>query len=361
MTSGIKFRIILIAILAAGTLGSAPEPDWIVDFNSGGLSSTRLEAMEKAIQSEEFKKINSILVARNGKIVYEKYFGDYTESSLMNTRSCTKTITSMLVGIAIEQGKLTLNAPVFSFFPDKKPVENPDPRKEKITVEDFLTMSSILECDDWNDFSRGNEERMYLLEDWIQFTLNLPVRGFPSWSSKPEDAPYGRSFSYCTAGVTTLSGVLEKATQTSTKEFAQKYLFDPLNIQETGWQVSPLGLAMTGGGLGLKSRDLLKLGQLYLDAGMWKGKRVISEPWVKTSIQPHARIDEDTEYGYLWWLKKFKARDQSYAAYLMSGNGGNKVVVFPELHLVAVLTSTNYGTAGMHQQTDRLLSEFILP
>ena len=202
---------------------------------------------------------------------------------------------------------------------------------------------------------------MYLIEDWIQFTLNLPVKGFPSWNARPEESPYGRSFGYCTAGVTTLSGVLEKATQMKTKEFAQKYLFDPLNTKEIEWKVSPMGLAMTGGGLKLQSRDLLKLGQLYLDAGTWKGKRIISQQWVKTSIQPHVRIDADTEYGYLWWLRKFKAGEKSYSAYLMSGNGGNKVVVFPELNLVAVLTSTNYGTPGMHQQTDPLLSEFILP
>ena len=351
----------LIVIFLAQTPSSAADSDWVLDPASGGLDSAKLQAMEKAIRSDEFKKITSVLVARNGKLVYEQYFGDNSEASLMNTRSCTKTITSMLVGIAIEQGKLSLNARIFDFFPEKKNVENPDPRKGKITVEDFLTMSSILECDDWNEYSRGNEERMYLIEDWIQFTLNLPVKGFASWATKPEDSPYGRSFSYCTAGVTTLSGVLEKATKMKTPEFAQTNLFDPLNIKQTGWQVSPLGVAMTGGSLELRSRDLLKLGQLYLDGGTWKGKRVVSEQWVKKSIQPHARIDADTEYGYLWWLKKYKAGEKTYPCYLMTGNGGNKIVVFPDLNMVAVLTSTNYGTAGMHQQTDRLLSEYILP
>ncbi len=352
--------LILFLLLTCSQFLSAQTEDWTVETHeSAGLSSEKLKSMEEAIQKNDFKKITSILIARRGKLVYEKYFGDFTKTSLMDTRSCTKTITSILTGIAIEQNKVSLNSPIMKFFPDRK-AANADPRKEKITVEDFLTMSSILECDDWNEYSRGNEERMYLIEDWIQFTLDLPVKGFPSWADKPADAPYGRSFSYCTAGVTTLGGVLETATKIPVKEFAQKNLFDPLHISESQWKFSPLGLAMTGGGLSLQSRDLLKLGQLYLNGGTWNGKRVVSEGWVKTSIQPHARIDDDTEYGYLWWLKKFKAGEKNHGAYLMSGNGGNKIAVFPELEMVVVLTSTNYGTSGMHQQTDRLLSEFIL-
>jgi len=110
----------------------------------------------------------------------------------------------------------------------------------------------------------------------------------------------------------------------------------------------------------LKSRDLLKLRQLYLDNGVWNGNRIISENWVRQSSKPHARIDDETEYGYLWWLKSFKTGEKKFAAYYMSGNGGNKVVVFPQLNMTAVITSTNYNTRGMHQQTDMLLSEYIL-
>jgi len=328
---------------------------------SAGLSTTRLQAMETVIRSGEFKKIGSILIARHGKLVYENYFDGSDATALRNTRSATKSVTDMLVGIAIDKGLLSgVDAPILPFFPDKQPVQNPDPRKTKITVEDFLTMSSLLECDDWNDFSRGNEERMYVIEDWIQFTLDLPIKGFPSWVKKPKDAPYGRSFSYCTAGATTLGGVLERATKTPVPEFAMKNLFARLGIQKVDWNFSPLGLAQTGGGLGLQSRDLLKLGQLYLNGGVWKNFRIVSESWVKTSTQPHTRIDEQNEYGYFWWLKSFKFGEKSYAAFYMSGNGGNKVAVFPALDMVAVLTSTNYNTRGMHEQTDKLLTDYIL-
>jgi CubicO group peptidase (beta-lactamase class C family) len=330
---------------------------------SAGLSSARLQDMEKAIRGGEFKKIGSILVARHGKLVYEDYFDGSDAAAVRDTRSATKSVTDILVGIAIDKGFLPgVHAPILSFFPDKQPVQNPDPRKATITVEDFLTMSSLLECDDSNDFSRGNEERMYIMEDWIRFTLDLPIKGFAPWVKKPKDSAYGRSFSYCTAGVSTLSGVLERATKMPVPDFAMKNLFAPMGIEKADWKFSSLGLAQTGGGLGFQSRDLLKLGQVYLNGGVWNGSRIVSERWVKTSTQPHVRVEDqdETEYGYLWWLKKFKSGEKSYAAFCMLGNGGNKVAVFPGLDMVVVLTSTNYNTRGMHEQTEKLLTDYIL-
>lgn len=363
--------ILIISALSASfgqnTKSSSPAPQTKQDgwttatVKSAGISAAQLEAMEKALRAGEFKKITSILIARNGKLVYENYFGGSDATALRNTRSATKTITGMLIGIAIDKKMLAgANASMMSFFPDKKPVENPDARKEKITVEDFLTMSSLLECDDWNQFSRGNEERMYLIEDYVKFTLDLPIKGFPAWATKPKDTSYGRSFSYCTAGVATLGGVLERATKMTVQEFARQNLFASLGISQADWQITPTGLAMTGGGLGLQSRDYLKLAQVYANGGIWNGRRVISQDWVKKSVQPHARIDEETEYGYLWWLKSFKSGDKKFAAYYMTGTGGSKILAFPNLEMTIVITSENFRERNAHELSEKLLSDYIL-
>jgi CubicO group peptidase (beta-lactamase class C family) len=336
--------------------------DWATATpESAGLQSSPFRALEKEISTGEFKKITSILVARHGKLVYENYPADSDPNALRNTRSATKTVASILAGIAIDNGYLPgVDAKVLSFFPDKQPVENPDPRKDKMTLEDLLTMSSILECDDSNQFSRGNEERMYVVEDWVKFTLDLPVKGFPSWTSKPEDSKYGRSFSYCTAGAATIGVLIERATKMPLDKFARTHLFDPLGIEKPEWGYTPLGTANTAGGLELRGRDLLKLGQLYLNNGKWSGRVIVSDEWVRQSTKPHAQVDETTEYGYFWWLKNYGPERQRARAYCMLGNGGNKVCVFPSLDMTVVITSTNYNTKGMHEQTDRILSDHIL-
>ncbi|MGB6384426.1 MAG: serine hydrolase [Terriglobales bacterium] len=326
-----------------------------------GLSDARLHSLEAAVRSGEFKKIGSVLIARHGKLAYEGYF-DGDAATLRDTRSATKSITNILIGIAIEEHKLSgVDAKVLSLLPEHaRKIQNPDPRKNAITVEDFLTMSSPLECDDWNDASRGNEERMYLVEDWAQFILDLPIRGRMHVGEQGVTPLYGRYFSYCTGGVFTLSEVLEKATGMRTDRYASEKLFQPLGITNVEWVYSPMNVPQTGGGLRLTSRDLLKIAQLYLDGGQWHSKRIVSEGWVQNSTRPHAQIDEVTDYGYLWWLKSFKVGEKSYPAFFMSGNGGNKVVAIPALDMTVVITSTNYNTHGMHEQTEKILTDYVL-
>jgi CubicO group peptidase (beta-lactamase class C family) len=356
--------VYLLSLLSMG-LGSmaiAAVDAGAVDPAAVGLSLPRLTQMEQSIRAGDFKQVTSVLISRGGKLAFERYFDEAGKEGLRNTRSATKSVTGMLIGIAIDRRLLSgPNAQILDFFPDKLPVQNPDARKARITVEDFLTMSSLLECDDESAFSRGNEERMYLVEDWVKFTLDLPIRGFPDWVPKPADSPYGRSWSYCTAGATTLGAVLERATKTSVSEFARDNLFLPLGITNVKWQFQPLGTAMTGGGLNLRSRDLVKLGQLYLDGGTWNGKRIVSAEWVARSISPHANAREDTDYGYLLWLQTFHLAGRDFKCFAMYGSGGNKVYVFPQEGLIVVVTTTNFKVPGAGALTDKLLTEQILP
>lgn len=325
-----------------------------------GLSAAALEGMTERIEHGEFGEITSLLISVDGELRYERYFDGLGPEARRNTRSVTKTVTGMLVGLAIERGALAgVEESVLERFADRV-IGNPDPRKDSMTVEDLLTMSSPLECDDWNSFSRGNEERMYLIEDWVGFGLDLPVRGYPPWTTRPEDTPYGRSFSYCTAGVVILGAVLERATSESIESFARTQLFEPLGIEDPEWQVTPTGLAMTGGGLGLRSRDLLALGELYRDAGRVGGRQLVPAAWVEHSLRPHARIDDATEYGYLWWLRDYETGGRTLRSYYMTGYGGNRVVVFPDADLVVVLTTTNFDRGDAHELSDRLLAEHVL-
>jgi CubicO group peptidase (beta-lactamase class C family) len=354
----------LLAVLLFATSASAQTSDWsrasLVDAH---LNPSKLHVMEELAAKLEFKKLTSVLVARDGKLVYEKYFaGD--ASTLRNTRSAMKSLTSALIGLAIQDGKLANpQVRICDVLPDRcKKMKNPDSRKLKITVEDFMTMSSVLECDDWENFSQGNEERMYLTEDWAQFILDLPIGGRMRMSEKPEPPKYGREFHYCTGGVFTLSEVITKATGMRTDKYAQQKLFTPLGIpaERVQWIYSPLDVPMTGGGLSLTSGDLLRVGQMYLDGGKWNGKQLVNEAWVKATITPRAQIDDHTEYGYNWWLQSWPVGDKVYPSFYMTGNGGNKIIVLPSLHMTVVITAENYGQKDMHKLAERVLTEFVL-
>ena len=311
-----------------------------------------MEPIADAIRGGDFAQTTSLLVARGGELICEEYFDEPGADALRNTRSATKTVLAMLVGIAIRQGRLRgVDVRLRELLPESRSVLHPDARKEEITVEDLLTMSSCLECDDWNPYSAGNEERMYLVEDWAQFVLDLPIRGFPSWATKPEKSPYGRSFSYCTAGVALLGIALESSLGETLTSFAQRELFGPLGIDHAVWPRTPLGNTSTAGGLLLRSRDLLRLGRLYLEGG----DGIVGADWIETSTRPHARIDDETDYGYLWWIREFRG----HRSYYMTGTGGNRVHVVPDLDLVVVITTTNFRLRNAHELSDELLKRIL--
>jgi CubicO group peptidase (beta-lactamase class C family) len=372
-------RFLIPGLLAAGFLAASPAPSLAAeppefhppDLSDGLAASTAaaakldtalLATLGERIKDGTLQRITSVVVALDGKLVYEGYFNGTDRDTQHDVRSASKTVASMLIGLAIERGAIQgVDAKVLDYFPERRrSIKNPDPRKDKVTLEDLMTMSSLLECDDNNEYSSGNEERMYVTEDWLGFFLDLPIKGFPPWAEKPAESPYGRSFSYCTAGVFTLGAVLEKATKRPVPDFAREALFAPLGIEKVTWQSSPLGLTQTGGGTRFRSRDLAKLGLLHLDGGRWHGRQVIPQKWVETATAAHVQATETDTYGYLWWRRDFEAGGRKYPAFFMAGNGGNKVVVVPSAKLVAVITSNNYNTRGMHQQTDRILVEFVL-
>lgn len=353
----VTFIFATVALAAAANGNEWPR----ADAARSGWDVEQLAAIGTRIETGEYQQVTSVLIAHDGMLIHEQYFNEGGREHMNNMRSLTKSVTSLLVGAAIDRGLLeNVNVRVYDFFADRQPVANPDPRKAQFTVEDLLTMSSLWECNDENQYSRGNEERMYLIEDWLQFALDLPIRGFPGWETKPQESQYGRAFSYCTAGVFTLGAMLERAADSSLGAFAQDTLHQPLGIENVQWQEAPDGTDVGGGGTAYRSRDILKIGQLMVDGGKWRDRQVISRRWIEASLTSRAVARDDIEYGYLWWKFPFKVRDRTMLVPLAAGNGGNYLFVLPEERLVALVTATAYGQGFAHAQAQKIFQEHVL-
>lgn len=318
--------------------------------------------LSAAIDAGEYQTVTSVLIHHHGETLYEQYFHGTDANTLHDTRSASKTVASILLGIAIKRKEIRdVHMPVVDFFSELQPLKNPDPRKSDITIEDFLTMSSRLECNDFNPYSRGNEERMYVLEDWVKFTLDLPIKGYAPWETKPEDSPFRRSFAYCTAGAYTLGQIVARASNRELSDYAREYLFEPLDIKAVEWPRTSLGKASTAGGIRLSTRSLLKLGLLYIDGSHAQEKNILSREWIEQSLKSHAAVDSDHEYGYLIWKRASQIGDTKVTSHFMSGNGGNHIVMIPDHKLVVVITKTDFNQRGAHDAARRLVDEAILP
>lgn len=348
----------LCSLIVAASLLASSYNSHAQTFNSGDDPTAQIEA---AVSNGDYGTVTSILILENGKPVYEGYFNGSDASALHNTRSVTKTITGMMVGVAVSDGLLVLEDPAARFFPELAPFSSPDPRKLAITIEDLLTMSGPLECDDWNQHSRGNEERMYIVEDWNRFFWDLPIRGYPSWTTPPERSAYGRAFSYCTAGVQMLGEIVERASGQTITEYAEEKLLDPLDVTEFEWPMTSAGKVHLGGGLLLTTGGLGEIAELQRHSGTHKDEIVYTSEWAEKSTTPHAVIpDTPFEYGYLWWLMPYEVEGRSHMAAAMTGNGGNRVIILPDHSLTVVFTNTDFNTRQMHQNAQKFFETEIV-
>jgi CubicO group peptidase (beta-lactamase class C family) len=281
-------------------------------------------------------------VARHGKLLLEEYFYGFDAKRPHDTRSAGKTFAPMLVGLAIDRGaKLAPDTPVYDEFPEYKPFANWEPRKANVQLQHLMSMTAGYNCDEDNSADAPlNEDVMQDQDkqsDWYRYTLDAPMAHDPG----------GDKAYYCSAELNLAAGVAAKATSRWLPDFFFEAYAGPLQFKRYYLNLQPNGEAYMGGGAYVRPRDQLKLGQLYLNGGMWNGRRVMSKTWVEQSLTRHAafepRFGVDHEYGWGWHIHHIKLGDHTFTEYESGGNGGQLVVILPELDMVVGITGGAYG------------------
>ncbi|SCB47105.1 CubicO group peptidase, beta-lactamase class C family [Bradyrhizobium shewense] len=293
--------------------------------------------------------IHAVLVARDGKLAFERYFKGADEipgyiygrrvetiafdaDTLHNMKSVSKSVASLVVGIAIDRGLIRgVDEPIFSFFPELSDLRSPE--KDRIRLVHVLTMSMGLKWveatpatgDDDND-----ETRMHMAWDPCRYVLGLPVT-----------AAAGQEFFYNTGALTLVSAIIRKATGRPLDEFARENLFEPLGITGTAWG-RYRGDTDAGGGLRLRPRDMAKIGQLVLAGGRWNGRQIVSKAWIEASTAEKIKANDAQSYGYLWWRGQTRLNDRKISWIGALGRGGQSIRIVPELDLVVAVTAGYY-------------------
>jgi CubicO group peptidase (beta-lactamase class C family) len=334
--------VFLLAIASSSCVGFQdderihwPTEDWQVEYPED-LNSELIEAMFEEIEETDLN-LHGLVVVHQGSIVIEKYYSPYSELSLHESYSITKSVISALVGIAIQQGCLeSTEELVLDYFPDREFLNMSD-YKEALTIEHLLTQSSGLYFD---------QKEMVTSKDWIQYTLDQPIFFEP-----------GESWYYSNGGPHVLSALINKACGVDTEEFAHQYIFTPLGIEDYRWQRVHPDYPVGSWGLSMAPRDLAKFGYLYLRNGIWDGEQILPENWVDLSSQPYFQIPDpfepwDLHYGYLWWVHG----DGFYAAH---GIAGQFVYLHPEMDLVVVITGSISDNEFVEPQL--LIRDYIVP
>lgn len=292
-----------------------------------------LEELEQQLRDNDHGKIRAIAAEQAGAIVYRQHFAGSDPDERVDIKSAGKSITALAVGAAIADGYLPgLDTMVWPFLGSGR-----GQPFNQITVRDLITMSSALDCNDWDRRSPGQEERMYRRRDWGEFALALPARDF-----QRDERGVG-PFSYCTAGVFLLGQVVETAVGERFDLYVQRRLFDPLGIDGADWRTSRKGEIQSGGQLGISDTALLRLGRMVLDGGKWEGEQVLPEEWVREMLTPTHSLSQHVHYGYLWWATPLRSSRGFEGAFMMKGNGGNILALVPSHDAVLVVQSENYN------------------
>jgi CubicO group peptidase (beta-lactamase class C family) len=285
-----------------------------------GIDSEMLAEMLGMIQEEDYD-IDSVTIIRNGYMVADATVYPFGPDSRHIIRSCTKSIVSALIGIAIDKGYIEgVDQSVLDIFPERS-AANLDALKEAMTLEHVLMMASGLECRDSYLYRWRGLDEMWQSDDWVQFMLDLPMA-----------EPPGTRFEYCNGGSFLLSAIIQETTGMSASEFAEEYLFGPLGISDVEWPSNPRGISIGWGKLHMRPHDMAKIGYLYLNEGRWDGEQIVPAAWVAASTRKHISATLQDGYGYQWWVT-------DDGVYMALGYAGQFIFVVPEKALVVAFTS----------------------
>ncbi len=268
--------------------------------------------------------IHSLTVIRNDQMILDAYFYPYDGTTYHEIASVTKSVMTTLIGIAADQGKLSLDDKMVSFFADRT-IANRGFLKNRITVRQLAGMTSGLDCVSANDEQTLAE--MGSAPDWVQFTLDLKVKHIP-----------GIYFEYCSPGMHVLSTILQEATGMTTAEFARVNLFEPLGITDVLWEADPQGHNDGWSGLYLHPRDLAKIGYLMLHQGQWEDMQIVSPEWVAQATSLQMKTGRGDNYGYGWWVPP----PTQFVEFAAEGRGGQYIRVLPQLNMVIVTTGGGF-------------------
>jgi CubicO group peptidase (beta-lactamase class C family) len=305
--------------------------------------------------------VHSVLVERHGKLVAEYYQGGKDQSvyELIATRrsfgpevrqdirSIGKSVTSLLYGIALHEGKVPeVSTPVLAAYPELVDIATPE--KRRIAINDLLNMANGLS---WHEGDGGinDELRLFWKKDIARYVLGHDVAAAPN-----------STFNYNGGGTAILADLIKRGTGQDVADYARSHLFEPLGIRDWAWTSDIHGRPMPFNGLRMRPRDLLKIGRLVLDRGQWQGKQIVPATWITESMAPAFKTDvRDFRYGHQWWAGTAQWHGQSVQWHAGFGNGGQRLYLIPQLDLAIVTTAGAYDQMPTAIRVNDLVQQIV--